>query len=87
MQFSSKDIQLFNESGIHVEDKNYTNDEVERLKIKVTDFIVSQSTKDIDKYSKKFSSFNRIFFNMIKTIRKSFWHTIFIKFKITINMT
>lgn len=42
MQFSSKDIQLF-------------NDEVERLKIKVTDFIVSQSTKDIDKYSKKFS--------------------------------
>ena len=39
MQFSSKDIQLFNEAGIHVEDKNYTNDEVERLKIKVTDFI------------------------------------------------
>ena len=48
MQFSSKDIQLFNESGIHVEDKNYTNDEVERLKIKVADFIVSLSTKDID---------------------------------------
>ena len=46
MQFSSKDIQLFNEAGINVE----------RLKIKVTDFIVSQSTKDIDKYSKKFSS-------------------------------
>ena len=39
MQFSSKDIQLFNEAGIHVEDKNYTNDEVERFKIKVTDFI------------------------------------------------
>jgi len=56
MQFSCKDIQLFNEAGINVEDKNYTNDEVERLKIKVTDFIVSQSTKDIDKYSKKFSS-------------------------------
>ena len=56
MQFSSKDIQLFNEAGINVEDKNYTNDEVERLKIKVTEFIISQSTKDIDKYSKKFSS-------------------------------
>ncbi len=56
MQFSCKDIQLFNEAGINVEDKNYTNDEVERLKIKVTDFIVSQSTKDIDKYSRKFSS-------------------------------
>ena len=56
MQFSSKHIQLFNEAGINVEDKNYTNDEVERLKIKVTDFIVSQSTRDIDKYNKKFSS-------------------------------
>ena len=56
MQFSSKDIQLFNEAGINVEDKNYTNDEVERLKIKVTDFIVSQSTRDIDNYNKKFSS-------------------------------
>ena len=55
MQFSSKDIQLFNEAGINVEDKNHTNDEVERLKIRVTDFIVSQSTKDIDKYSKKIS--------------------------------
>ena len=56
MQSSSKDMQLFNETGINVEDKNYTKDEVERLKIRVTDFIVSQSTKDIDKYSKKFSS-------------------------------
>ena len=56
MQFSNKDIQLFNEAGINVDDKNYTNDEVERWKIKVTDYIVSQSTKDIDKYSKKFSS-------------------------------
>ena len=56
MQFSNKDIQLFNEAGINVEDKNYTNDEVERLKIKVTDFIMSQSSKDIAKYNQKFSN-------------------------------
>ena len=56
MQFTNEDIHLFNNAGIKVEDKNYTNDEVERLKIKITDYIVSQSTKDIDKYSKKFSS-------------------------------
>lgn len=56
MQFSNRDIQLFNEAGINVENKNYTNDEVEKLKIKVTDFIMSQSTKNIDKYSEKFSS-------------------------------
>ena len=55
MQFSSKDIQLFNEAGINVEDKNYTNVEVERFKIKVTNFIMSKSIKDIDKYNKKFS--------------------------------
>lgn len=54
MQFTNKDIQLFNNAGIYVENKNYTNEEVEELKIKVIDFIMSQSTKDIDKYNKQF---------------------------------
>ncbi len=53
MQFTSKDIQLFNNDGIDVENNNYTNEKVEKLKMKVTDFIMSQSTKDIDKYNKK----------------------------------
>lgn len=56
MQFSNKDIELFNEAGVIVENKNYTNEEIEEFKIKVTDFIMSQSSKDIDKYSKKFNS-------------------------------
>lgn len=56
MQFSNKDIELFNEAGVVVENKNYTNEEIEEFKIKVTDFIMSQSSKDIDKYSKKFNS-------------------------------
>ena len=55
MKFSNKDIELFNEAGISVEDKNYTTEEVENLKMKVTDFIMSQSTKDINKYNNKFS--------------------------------
>ncbi len=54
MQFTNKDIQLFNSAGIDVENKNYTKEEVEELKIKVIDFIMSQSTKDIDKYNKQF---------------------------------
>lgn len=54
MQFTNKDIQLFNNAGIDVENKNYTDEEVEELKIKVIDFIMSQSTKDIDKYNKQF---------------------------------
>lgn len=55
MKFSSKDIELFNEAGITIEDKNYTNEEVERLKIKVTDYIMSQSSSEINKFSRKFS--------------------------------
>lgn len=55
MQFSNNDIKLFGEAGIIVENKDYTKEEVERLKIKVTDFIMSKSTKDIDKYNRKFS--------------------------------
>ena len=55
MQYSNNDIKLFGEVGIAVESKDYTKEEVERLKIKVTDFIMSKSTKDIDKYNRKFS--------------------------------
>ena len=56
MKYSNKDKELFNEAGINIEDKNYTNEKVESLKMRVTDFIMSQSTKDINKYSQKFSN-------------------------------
>ena len=44
-----------NKSAGTLENRNYTKEEVERLRIKVTDFIMSQSTNEIDKYSRKFS--------------------------------
>ena len=56
MKYSNKDKELFNEAGINIEDKNYTNEEVESLKMRVTDFIMSQSTKYINKYNQKFSN-------------------------------
>ena len=56
MEYSNKEKQLFNEIGIPVEDKNYTEEEREKFKIKVTDYIMSQSSKDIDKLTKKFSN-------------------------------
>ena len=56
MEYSQKEKQLFNEIGIPVEDKNYTEEEREKFKIKVTDYIMSQSSKDIDKLTKKFSN-------------------------------
>ena len=56
MEYSKKEKQLFNEIGIPVEDKNYTEEEREKFKIKVTDYIMRQSSKDIDKLTKKFSN-------------------------------
>ena len=56
MKYSNKDKELFNEAGINIEDKNYTNEEVESLKMRVPDFILSQSSKYINKYNQKFSN-------------------------------
>lgn len=55
MQYSKKEIELFNEIGIKIEPRDYSKEEKERLKIEVTDYILSQSTKDINKYTNKFS--------------------------------
>ena len=41
---------------IYVEDKDYTKEERENLKIKVTDYIMNQSSKDISNLNKKFSN-------------------------------
>lgn len=56
MKYSNNDIKLFNEAGVIVEDRDYTKEEVERLKMQVTDFIMSQSTNEIEQYSRKFSN-------------------------------
>lgn len=56
MKYSENDKQLFNEAGIYIEDKNYTKEERENFKIKVTDYIMSQSSKEIDKFNRKFSN-------------------------------
>lgn len=56
MKFSENDKQLFNEVGIYVEDKNYSKEEIENLKIRVTDYIINQSSKDINILNRKFSN-------------------------------
>lgn len=55
MKYSKKELGLFNEAGIYVEDKNYTKEERENLKMQVTDYIMSQSLKEINNFNKKFS--------------------------------
>ena len=39
MRFSKNDEKLIKEVGIYVEDKDYTKNEVEHIKIKITDYI------------------------------------------------
>lgn len=56
MKYSKNDKQLFDEAGIYVEDKDYTKEEIENFKIKVTDYIMNQSSKDINNLNKKFSN-------------------------------
>ena len=56
MKYSKNDLELFNEAGIYVEDKNYTNEERENFKIKVADYIMRQSSKDINRLNNKFSN-------------------------------
>ena len=53
MQFSNKDIQLFNEAGIDVENKNYTKSELE---FSVTELRVCF---DCEKKYKLFADFKR----------------------------
>lgn len=56
MKFSNSDRRLLNEAGVYVEDEGYTKEERENFKIKVTDYIISQSSKEIDKFNRKFSN-------------------------------
>lgn len=57
MKYSNNEKQLFNEAGIYVEEnKDYTKEEREKLKIKLTDYIMNQSSKDINNLNKKFGN-------------------------------
>ena len=56
MKYSNSEKELFNEAGIYVEDKDYSKVERENLKIKLTDYIMNQSSKDINNLNKKFSN-------------------------------
>lgn len=56
MKYSNNEKQLFNEAGISVEDKDYTKEERENFKIKLTDYIMNQSSKEISNLNKKFSN-------------------------------
>ena len=59
-KFTEKEINLINQAGITIEDKNYTKEELEKCRFQIADYIMNHSSKngDIDKLNKKY---NKIF--------------------------
>lgn len=46
---SVEDKEKLKEAGFEVQDKEYTSEEIEMARYKVTDYIMNQSTKQISK--------------------------------------
>lgn len=58
---TNKEIELIRQAGVVVEDKDYTNEELERCETQIVDFIMSHSSKnkEIDKLHNQYSSIFR----------------------------
>jgi hypothetical protein len=59
---TQNEIQLLNEAGIKIENKDYTNDDLKKYQSQIVDFIMSQSLKNgaIDKTSNKYNNILKI---------------------------
>ena len=60
---TKKEIELIENAGIEVENKNYNADELKLFESKIESYIMSHSTKngEIDKLSNKYRSIIRTF--------------------------
>lgn len=58
---TNKEIELIRQAGVVVEDKDYTNEELERYETQIVDYIMSHSSKnkEIDKLHNQYSSIFR----------------------------
>lgn len=57
-EFSEKDIELIKKAGINIEDKNYSNEELNKFQTSIIDYIMSASSKngEIDKRKNQFEN-------------------------------
>ncbi len=55
-QFSKEEIELLNNAGINVEDRDYNKEELRKCELEIEEFIMSHSTKngDIAKLSNQY---------------------------------
>ncbi len=47
-QFSKEEIELLNNAGINVEDRDYNKEELRKCELEIEEFIMSHSTKNGD---------------------------------------
>ena len=57
-EFTKKELNLLEQAGITIENKNYTKEELEKYQFSIADYIMSHSSKngDIDKLNNQYRS-------------------------------
>lgn len=64
-QFSKEEIELLNNAGIDVEDREYNKEELRKCELEIEEFIMSHSTKNGD-IAKLNSQYNSILDTLVK---------------------
>lgn len=59
---TDKEIELMKKAGVYVEDKEYTNDELQKVEREITEYIMNHSSKDgsIGKLQNEYQSIFRL---------------------------
>lgn len=55
-ELNDNEIKLLEKAGVNVEDKNYNEQEMEKCAFKIEDYIISQSSKEMNKISSEYRS-------------------------------
>lgn len=57
---TKKEIELLEQAGINLVDKDYTKEELKRCENEIVEHIMSKSLKEVDKLQNQYSSIFRI---------------------------
>ena len=53
---NKQEIKLIENAGVYLEDKDYNEQEMEKCAFKIEDYILSQSSKEMNKISNEYRS-------------------------------
>ena len=55
-ELNKQEINLIENAGVYLEDKDYNEQEMEKCAFKIEDYILSQSSKEMNKISNEYRS-------------------------------